>query len=490
MTLLFLPYVSRKQVMPTLENIKQCEMAVKVVLLRLLPGTRGIKGYDVIDCQHGPSDARSLKEMSMYLQRTHHYPWIVFLYTSTATLLPDYRCFNRFYNIMNWTGSIMAYSDFYNIRNDGTKEECRLLDLQSGSVRDDFEFGSLLAFDRNEFTEVCNEMDRAREVAGLYHLRLYCMRAGLITHINEFLYADVETDRRRSHEKQFDYVDPRNRDSQILMEKVFTNFLSEIGAKLTPVSENVDFDMGEFPVEATVMIPVRNRERTIADALESVLCQQADFPFNVIVVDNHSSDNTSRIIDRYTHDPRVIHLIPDRTDLGIGGCWNYGVADARCGKFVIQLDSDDVYSHNGVLQQIVDEFYKQKVVMLIGSYRLTDFNGNELPPGVIDHREWTDTNGANNALRINGLGAPRCFYTPVLRKFRFPNTSYGEDYAICLRISREYRIGRIYDVLYNCRRWEGNSDSNLSRERVNINNKYKDSLRTMEIIARIRKNRN
>lgn len=257
-----------------------------------------------------------------------------------------------------------------------------------------------------------------------------------------------------------------------------------MGAYLPPVKRTIDVGTEDFQYEASVIIPVRNRVRTIDDAIRSVLEQETSFPFNLIIIDNHSTDGTSEIIEHYQNNSKVIHLIPERTDLGIGGCWNLGINHPQCGRFAVQLDSDDLYSSPNTLQTIVDKFHQEQCAMVIGSYRMTDFALQTLPPGVIDHNEWTDENGHNNALRINGLGAPRAFYTPLLRQIRVPNTSYGEDYALGLAFSRNYRIGRIYDVLYLCRRWEGNSDAALSIEKVNLNNSYKDSLRTLEIKIR------
>ena len=303
-------------------------------------------------------------------------------------------------------------------------------------------------------------------------------------HLNEYLYTEKETDTRASGVKQFDYVNPANRDVQIEMEQAATSHLTDIGAAIDPSGYiTPDFDEQHFDVEASVVIPVRNRERTIIDAVKSALSQETDFDYNVIVVDNHSTDNTTALLSG-VDDPKLIHIIPGRTDLGIGGCWNLGVHHPLCGRFAVQLDSDDLYSSPSTLQTIVDKFRRERCAMVIGSYRMTNFQLETLPPGVIDHKEWTDTNGHNNALRINGLGAPRAFFTPLLRKIRVPNTSYGEDYALGLAFSREYRIGRIYDVLYLCRRWEGNSDAALSIEKQNQNNSYKDSLRTLEIRKR------
>ena len=324
--------------------------------------------------------------------------------------------------------------------------------------------------------------------AGLYDLRLRLSQKYSLVHVNEYLYSEIEEDHRKSGEKQFDYVDPRNRDRQIEMEQACTEHLKAIGGYLKPDFKDIDFNAGEFEVEASVIIPVRNRAMTIAAAIESVLKQKTTFKFNLIVIDNHSTDGTTEAIDGFKSDERVVHLIPERKDLGIGGCWNYGVNSNQCGKFAVQLDSDDLYKDENTLQTIVNAFYEQKCAMVIGSYMMTDFDLNTLPPGVIDHKEWTPDNGRNNALRINGLGAPRAFYTPVLRNIGLPNTSYGEDYAMGLNISRYYQIGRIYDVLYLCRRWGGNSDAALSIEKVNANNLYKDRIRTWELQARVAMN--
>jgi glycosyltransferase involved in cell wall biosynthesis len=313
-----------------------------------------------------------------------------------------------------------------------------------------------------------------------------------VLRIPEFLYSKIETDVRKSGEKQFDYVDPRNRAVQMEMEQVATDHLKRIGAYLSPDFKPVEFDRHEhFECEVSVIIPVRNREKTIADAVGSVLKQNAQFPFNVIIVDNHSTDGTTKTLrDIAKKDSRVIHVIPERTDLGIGGCWNEGVNHPKCGRFAIQLDSDDLYKDETTVQKVVDTFRKEKCAMVIGSYQMTNFKLEEIPPGIIDHKEWTPDNGRNNALRINGLGAPRAFYTPVLREIKVPNVSYGEDYALGLAISRNYQIGRIYDPIYLCRRWEGNSDAALDISKQNTYNLYKYRIRTIEFLARQRKNAN
>jgi len=407
------------------------------------------------------------------------------VYTKTTTLELGYMALERLLQIAQDTEAGLVYADHYQVRG-GELVKAPVIDYQKGSLRDDFDFGSVLFFDAAALKESVQRMTETYQHAGLYDLRLKLSQRYALVHANEYLYSEVEEDNRKSGEKQFDYVDPRNRDRQIEMEKACTQHLKEIGGYLEPHFEDIDFNQGEFEVEASVIIPVRNRAATIGAAIESVLKQQTKFKFNLIVIDNHSTDGTTEAIDAFKADGRVVHLVPERTDLGIGGCWNYGVNSTHCGKFAVQLDSDDLYKDEHTLQTIVDAFYEQKCAMVIGSYMMTDFDLNELPPGVIDHKEWTPDNGRNNALRINGLGAPRAFYTPVLRSIGLPNTSYGEDYAMGLNISRHYQIGRIYDVLYLCRRWGGNSDAALSIEKVNANNLYKDRIRTWELEARIR----
>lgn len=414
------------------------------------------------------------------------------LYTGNNHLEMGMFACERMIAIAEDTGADMLYADHYRLVNapDGSQIRKRhpLIECQKGALRNDFDFGSVLVFRTGSFRRAVAQMDVDYEYAALYDLRL---RMEKIVHINEYLYTDAETDNRKSGEKQFDYVDPRNRDVQIEMEKVCTAHLKRIGAYLEPDFKEPDSCGlgGTFPVTASVVIPVFNRLRTVGDAVESALSQECAFPFNVIVVDNHSTDGTTDLLSSIAaRDPRLIHVIPERNDLGIGGCWNMAVHHEMCGEYAVQLDSDDVYSGPDTLQKIVDAFRQQKCAMVVGTYQMTDFQMNPIPPGIIDHREWTEDNGRNNALRINGLGAPRAFWTPLLRTINLPNTSYGEDYALGLRISREYRIGRIYDVLYCCRRWEGNSDAALDVEKVNANNLYKDRIRTWELEARIRMN--
>lgn len=409
------------------------------------------------------------------------------IYTKYTTLQLGYQALERMLNIADDTGAGLLYADHYQVKGE-EQVKAPVIDYQMGSLRDDFDLGSLLIFRTKALQESVARMKADYQHAGLYDLRLKLSQKYPIVHANEFLYSEVEEDHRKSGEKQFDYVDPRNRDRQIEMEQACTEHLKEIGGYLKPEFENINFDAGDFEYEASVIIPVRDRAKTITAAIESVLKQQTSFKYNLIIIDNHSTDGTTEEIRRFADDERVVHLIPERNDLGIGGCWNYGVNSIHCGKFAVQLDSDDLYKDENTLQTIVNAFYEQQCAMVIGSYMMTDFDLNTLPPGVIDHKEWTPDNGRNNALRINGLGAPRAFYTPVLRQLGLPNTSYGEDYAMGLNISRRFQIGRIYDVLYLCRRWGGNSDAALSIEKVNANNLYKDRIRTWELQARIAMN--
>ena len=411
------------------------------------------------------------------------------IYTKDMPLEMGMFALDRILCIAEDTGADMLYADHYKMI-DGQRKKHPLIACQKGALRDDFDFGSVLVFKSSSFRRAVRAMEADYEFGALYDLRL---RMKNIVHVNEYLYTEIETDNRKSGEKQFDYVDPRNRAVQIEMEKVCTEHLKRIGAWLEPKFREPDineFAGTPFEVTATVVIPVFNRVRTVKDAVESALSQKCDFPYNVIVVDNHSTDGTTELLNEIAAaDGRLVHIIPAKHDLGIGGCWNLAVHHGLCGEYAVQLDSDDVYSGPDTLQKIVDAFREQKCAMVVGTYQMTDFYMNPIPPGIIDHREWTEDNGRNNALRINGLGAPRAFWTPLLRTINLPNTSYGEDYALGLRISREYRIGRIYDVLYCCRRWEGNSDAALDIDRVNANNQYKDRIRTWELEARLRMNR-
>ena len=420
----------------------------------------------------------------------------VLIYTKDLPLEMGMFALDRIISIAEDTKADMLYADHYEVL-DGRRCKHPLIDCQKGALRDDFDFGSVLVFRSSSFRKAVRSMEVDYEWGALYDLRLRMKR---IVHINEYLYTEIETDSRKSGEKQFDYVDPKNRAVQIEMEQICNGHLKRIGAWLPPVFKGIagqagndtgagyDVTVGEFPVTASVVIPVFNRVRTVKDAVESALSQQCEFPFNVIVVDNHSTDGTTELLEEIAaKDNRLVHIVPVRYDLGIGGCWNLAVHSESCGEYAVQLDSDDVYSGPDTLTKIVNAFREQNCAMVVGTYQMTNFDMQPIPPGIIDHREWTEDNGRNNALRINGLGAPRAFWTPLLRQINLPNTSYGEDYALGLRISREYRIGRIYDVLYCCRRWEGNSDAALDIEKVNANNLYKDRIRTWELEARMRK---
>jgi hypothetical protein len=406
------------------------------------------------------------------------------LYTQSLQLQLGAYAIDRMLKVISDSDAGMLYTDSYKIK-EGVLQAHPVIDYQEGSLRDDFDFGSLLLYRSDAFKAAVAEMDTDYQAAALYDLRLKVSKKSRLFHLQELLYTEMETDNRKSGEKLFDYVDPKNRQSQIEMEQACTQYLKDIHAWLKPEFTPVKLTENAFPVEATVVIPVRNRERTIEAAVRSVLIQETDFAFNLIVVDNHSTDRTTAILKAMAaSDPRLIHVIPERNDLGIGGCWNVAVMHPQCGKFAIQLDSDDLYIDKDVIKAIVNAFYEQNCAMVVGTYKMVNVKLEEIPPGIIDHKEWTPDNGRNNALRINGLGAPRAFYTPVLREIKVPNTSYGEDYALGLAISRNYRIGRIYTPLYLCRRWEDNSDASLDIHKLNTHNFYKDKIRTIELLAR------
>lgn len=477
----FIPYGSENQINKTIRHLQECPTVDRIFLLPTSPVPNlSLPDKCYILPSSAPESVEKYKQIALYANTP-----FTLICTQVQDLEFGYMALERMCDYLSAPQCSMVYADHYKTIK-GERTPHPVIDYQLGSVRDDFDFGSLLMFRTDYLKRAINEIEAEKEYqhSALYALRLALSRYGELTHIREFLYTETEIDLRKSGEKQFDYVDPRNRQVQIEREEVFTRHLKKIGAYLKPGMMTVDLKEGEFSHEASIIIPVRNRARTINDAIRSVLEQETSFPFNLIIIDNHSTDGTSEIIEQYKNDNRVIHLIPERTDLGIGGCWNLGINHPQCGRFAIQLDSDDLYSSPHTVQTIVDKFYKEQCAMVIGSYRMTDFTLQTLPPGVVDHKEWTDENGHNNALRINGLGAPRAFFTPLLRKIRVPNTSYGEDYALGLAFSRQYRIGRIYDVLYLCRRWEGNSDAALSIEKINQNNNYKDSLRTLEIKLR------
>ena len=440
------------------------------------------KDVTIVQPQSNVRSTVSLREIASGVKTKY-----TLLYQKAASCDMSEDALARMARVADDTGALMVYADHYVVK-DGIREAHPLIDLQEGALRDDFDFGTVTLVRTDVLREFTERQSRGYEYAALYAFRLFMQRKGLIFHLSEYLYTSEMLDMRKSGEKQFDYVNPRNREVQIEMEQAVTEHLTIIGALVDNKKyKEPQFTLGDFPVEASVIIPVFNREKTIADAVRSALSQEASFEYNVIVVDNHSTDNTGKIL-REISDPRLVVIVPERTDLGIGGCWNEAVYSKSCGRFAVQLDSDDLYSGTDTLQRIVDCFHEQRTGMVIGSYRMCDFDLQTLPPGIIDHREWTDDNGANNALRINGLGAPRAFFTPLLREVGFPNTSYGEDYALGLWFSRTYRIGRIYDELYLCRRWGGNSDADLSIDKLNKNNSYKDKLRTIELLARKKMN--
>ena len=409
------------------------------------------------------------------------------LYIKPTELSLVHFALERMLSVADDTGAAMVYADHFAMTG-GVLKQAPVIDCQPGALRDDFDFGGALLYRTSALKEAAGRMSVEYSFAGLYDLRLKVSQKGSLVHVPEFLYYEVETDLRKSGEKQFDYVDPKNRAVQIEMEQACTEHLKAIGGWLEPVFKPVSFDSGDFEFEASVVIPCKNRVRTVGDAIRSALSQRTAFKYNVIVVDDNSTDGTVDVIKGFLDDPRLVYIAQDTTWHAIGGNWNAALHHPLCGRFALQLDSDDTYYDENTVQKMVDAFHDQNCAMVVGTYRMTDFDGNPLPPGVIDHREWTPENGRNNALRINGLGAPRGFYVPLLRTFNFPTTKYGEDYAVGLRVSREYQIGRIYDVLYNCRRWEGNSDAALEIERVNANNAYKDRIRTWELEARIKAN--
>ncbi len=474
----FILYSQPEQAVKTVAALQQSELVNTIYLLVPQKGLQPLQGTEIIEID----SIQSTRTIQAIAERsTSEYTLI---YQKSSVLQLGYFALERMLRIAEDSSAGMLYADYYAMV-DGTKKNHPVIDYQEGSLRDDFNFGSLLVYRSQALKDAAGKMSGTDyRYAGLYDLRLKVSQAHPLVHINEYLYTEIEEDTRKSGEKIFDYVDPKNRKVQIEMEQACTEHLKDVGAFLKPQFKTIAFNDTHFEFEASVIIPVRNRIKTISDAIESVLKQKAAFKFNLIIIDNHSTDGTSEAIEKFTHDKRVIHLLPERDDLGIGGCWNTGVHHPKCGKFAVQLDSDDVYSSENTLQTIVDAFYEQNCAMVVGTYKMTNFAMEEIPPGIIDHKEWTPENGRNNALRINGLGAPRAFYTPVLRDIKVPNTSYGEDYALGLNISRNYQIGRIYDVLYLCRRWEDNSDASLDIVKMNAHNTYKDRIRTWELQAR------
>lgn len=474
----FLAYKDAAQAQETIRNLKSSDLVKNIYLLATEAGNSPVDGCELIETD----SVQSSKTIQKIAKKSD--AQFSLIYTKYTTLELGQYALERFYKIATDTGAGMVYSDYYQIA-DGVRTNLPVIDYQEGSLRDDFNFGSVLFYNAQALKNAAATTTTDYQFAGLYNLRLKVSQQAELFHMNEYLYSEVEFDTRKSGEKLFDYVDPKNRAVQIEMEVACTDHLKAIGAYLAPEFRSIEFNKGTFPVEASVIIPVRNRVKTIDDAIRSVLSQKTSFAFNLIVVDNFSNDGTSEIIEEIAKtDARLIHIIPERSDLGIGGCWNAGVDSPLCGKFAVQLDSDDIYQDENTLQKIVDAFYEQNCAMVIGSYTMTNFKMETIPPGLIDHKEWTPENGRNNALRINGLGAPRAFYTPVLRDIKVPNTSYGEDYALGLAISREYQIGRIYDSVYMCRRWDENSDASLDVVKMNGHNFYKDKIRTIELKAR------
>lgn len=473
----FIPFQSAEQVKATIACLKAEKTVNKIYLLTENDCKDEVEGCEVIAIDSLRSTA-TMKKIAAKADTEY-----TMIYTKSADLRLGMFALDRMLQLAQDSASGMIYADHYQIA-DNVKKNSPVVAYQKGSLRDDFNFGSVLLYCSDCLKNAVAKMDTEYKFAGIYDLRLKVSQIAELVHINEYLYTEIENDTRKSGEKIFDYVNPKNRDMQIEMEQACTEHLKAIGGYLAPNFKKIEFDKADFEFEASVIIPVRDRIRTVSDAIKSVLTQKTNFKFNLIIVDNYSTDGTTEAIDKFTDD-RIIHVIPENKELGIGGCWNAGVHHPKCGKFAVQLDSDDVYSDENTLQKIVDAFYEQNCAMVVGTYMLTDFDMNMIAPGIIDHKEWTPENGRNNALRINGLGAPRAFYTPVLRDIKVPNTSYGEDYALGLYFSREYQIGRIYDVLYLCRRWDDNSDASLDIVKMNAHNTYKDRIRTWELQARI-----
>lgn len=480
----FLPYCGQDHTRRTVDQLRQSPLVESICLLTTGGLTAVLK-----DCERVSVDSLYGSRTMRRIAQATRTPYTLFVIHDTAIEFGQF-ALERLLSVAALTGSGMVYSDYHDLQ--GEKRFSHpVIEYQLGSIRDDFNFGSVLLFDSKALQAAAR--DAARQdfrYAGLYALRMAVSRQRPITRVGEHLYGKVELDARKSDQKQFDYVDPKNRAVQIEMETAATDHLKQIGAWLKPRFKTPDLGGADFQTEASVVIPVKNRVQTVGDAVGSVLKQQASFPFNLIVVDNHSTDGTTDLLRSFAQeDSRMLHLIPQRQDLLIGGCWNEAIMHPACGRFAIQLDSDDLYKDQTTLQKIVDAFHREKCAAVIGSYQMTNFKLEEIPPGVIDHKEWTPDNGRNNALRIQGLGAPRAYYTPIIRAIRFPNVSYGEDYAAVLAVCREYQIARIYEPVYLCRRWEGNSDAGIDIARQNAFNLYKDKLRTFEILARQRMNK-
>lgn len=479
----FLPYNCAKQSGVLLNDLQTSGLIDKIFLFTPKQGLPKIEGCKNIVVPNLHS-SKAIKAAAKNSQSNY-----TLFVTKDSILNFGVFALERFIQVADTSSAGILYSD-YNFVDGQNLVDHPLIDYQTGSIRDDFDFGSVLFFNTKELKKATQRCKKNYKYAGLYDFRLSISEKCAIQRIPEFLYSIDQKDKRKSGDKQFDYVNPKNRDVQLEMERAATDHLRRIKALLKPKSEKLNIDEGTFKSEATVIIPVKDRVKTIQQAIHSALKQNTEFEFNIIVVDNHSEDGTTNLIDYIAdRERRVIHLKPLRKDLGIGGCWNEAIHHPECGRFAVQLDSDDLYSSESTLQQIVDTFKKEKCGMVIGSYRLTNFNLEEIPPGIVDHKEWTPQNGMNNALRVNGLGAPRAFFAPLLREIKIPNVSYGEDYALGLAISRRFKIGRIYKPIYICRRWEGNSDADLDQTKLNTFNHYKDTLRTFEILARQKYNK-
>jgi len=473
---LFIPYNGHDHSETTIKNFRKSDLVDTVYVLS--QDTTSLNGTELIKI-NGLYSSETFKEIAAKTQTDY-----AIILLQDTLIEPGYFALERFAQVAQNSDAGILYSDYFANKEDAVTPS-PVIDYQLGSVRDDFNFGPIVLLRKDALDSAVQSFPKEFTFAGWYSARLAITRSHPVIRIPEYLYTTVETDTRKSGEKIFDYVDPKNRDVQIEMEEAFTDHLKHIGAYLEPNFDEVKKTGDTFPVEASVIIPVRNREKTIRDAVESVLKQKPSFEFNLIVVDNHSTDGTTGILKELSQkDNRLIHIIPDRNDLGIGGCWNLAVHSEHCGTYAVQLDSDDIYKDETTLQSIVDVFYKENCAMVVGSYMMTNFNLEQIPPGIIDHREWTPDNGRNNAIRINGLGAPRAFYTPILRSIKIPNVSYGEDYAVGLAISRRYQIGRLYEPVYYCRRWEDNTDASLDIGKMNAHNTYKDRIRTFEILAR------
>lgn len=479
----FVLYSSREAAATTIAELKASGVVSSCFVMNGSAETVAVDGAKVLAID-GETSTATVKAIAAASEKEY-----TLIYSNGDALKLGLHALQRMLQIAEDSGAVMCYADRYQVRN-GETAKAPVIDYQQGSLRDDFDFGSVILVKTSALKDAAKLMTDDYRFAGIYDLRLRLSEMGELVHINEYLYSEVAMDLRSSGEAIFDYQNPNNRGKQLEMEAVVTDYLKRVGAYLTPGKyEPVDLKEGDFAVECTVVIPVLNRVRVIRDAIKSVLKQKADFKYNLIIVDNHSTDGTSEAIDEFTDDERVIHIIPERRDLGIGGCWNVGVDDSRCGRFVIGLDSDDVYKTENVLTSIVNEFYRSNSAMVVGSYEITDFSMNILPPGAILHKEWTEENGRNNLLRVNGVGGPRAFFTPIYRKLYLPNTCYGEDYAMGLNITRRYHMGRVWDVLTCARRWEDNTDADLDVFKMNANNLYKDRTRTWELKARIAYNK-